>query len=161
MQFVNQFSFLILAGIVLLIPGWIILRSRQSDARWLALGALVTGLIVSFWIFNPGPGSAFDPAELRPGVARPLPTLLEFESPYCLGCMAAQPTVDQVRREHGFELQVLQVNVLDPAAETLLAEYGFQYTPTFILIDQTGTELWRSVGALDPRQVALALEGGR
>jgi len=161
MQFVNQFSFLILSGIVLLVLGWIVLRSRLSDMRWLALGALVVGLIVSFWIFNPGPGSTFDPAELRPGVERSGPTLLEFESPYCLGCMAAQPAVDQVKREYGSELQVLQVNVLDPAAEPLLAEYGFQYTPTFIFIDPTGTELWRSVGALDPQRVALALEGGR
>jgi thioredoxin-related protein len=75
--------------------------------------------------------------------------------------MAAQPTVDQIQRQYGAELQVVQVNVLESAAEPLLAHYGFQYTPTFIFIDRSGTEIWRSVGALDPQQVADSLEAPR
>lgn len=161
MQFVNQFSFLILAGVTFVILGWIILRKGDATTRWAALGALLLGLIFSYWIFNPGPGSAFDLVELTPGADRSLPALLEFESPYCLGCIAAQPTVTQIEREYASELQVVQVNVLDPAAEPLLAHYGFQYTPTFIFIDRSGTEIWRSVGALDPQHVADSMEAPR
>jgi thiol-disulfide isomerase/thioredoxin len=161
MQFINQFSFLLLAGVTFVILGWFILRRGDSTTRWAALGALLLGLILSYWIFNPGPGSPYEVAELQPGADRSLPALLEFESPYCLGCMAAQPTVDQIQRQYGAELQVVQVNVLESAAEPLLAHYGFQYTPTFIFIDRSGTEIWRSVGALDPQQVADSLEAPR
>ena len=160
MQFINQFSFLIFAGTALIILGWIILRSQHPSSRWFALGALLLGLILSFWLFNPGPGDTYNPAELHAGTERAVPLLIEFESPYCLGCMAAQPAVDQVQRQHASGLEVVQVNVLDPAAKPLLSEYGFQYTPTFIFVDTSGAEAWRSVGTLDPQQVALSLEGG-
>ncbi|MFN2149319.1 MAG: thioredoxin family protein [Anaerolineales bacterium] len=160
MQFVNQFSFLIFAAIALLVLGWIILRSQHASTRWFALGALVLGLILSFWIFNPGPGDTFDLAGIQPGTDRSVPLLIEFESPYCLGCMAAQPTVDQVRQEYGSQIDIVQINVLDRAAGPLLAAYGFRYTPTFIFIDASGTEVWRAVGALDPEQVAASLESG-
>ena len=159
MQFVNQFSFLLLAGAVLLILGWIILRSQRSSSRWFALAALLLGLVISYWMFNPGPGTPFNAVELTDGRSRAVPVLLEFESPYCLGCMAAQPSVDQVERQFADELEVLQVNVLDPAAEPLLSHFGFRFTPTFIFIDTQGLELWRSVGTLDPQQVEDSMEG--
>jgi thiol-disulfide isomerase/thioredoxin len=159
MQFVNQFSFLLLAGAVLLGLGWVILRSQRSSSRWFALVALLLGLVISYWMFNPGPGTSFNAAELNNGRNLAVPVLLEFESPYCLGCMAAQPSVDQVKRQYADKLAVHQVNVLDPAAEPLLAHFGFQFTPTFIFIDIHGIELWRSVGTLDPQQVGQSMEG--
>jgi len=161
MAFVNQFSFLLLAGITLLLVGWLILRSRHATARWAALAALATGLVLSYWIFNPGPGDSQDLSGFRPGSPHPTAVLLEFESPYCLGCMAAQSTLDRVRRTYAGDLQVVQVNVLDPGARPLLSAYGFRYTPTFIYIDPSGEERWRSVGTLDPAQVAQTQERAR
>jgi len=35
--------------------------------------------------------------------------------------------------------------------------YAFQFTPTFILFDQAGQEIFRSVGAIDPEVIDKAL----
>jgi thioredoxin-related protein len=72
--------------------------------------------------------------------------------------MAAKPIVDGIEGQHQGELAVIRLNIQDRAARPLLATYGFQYTPTFILFDGEGEELLRSVGAIDPRQVQEVLE---
>lgn len=71
--------------------------------------------------------------------------------------MAVRPVVDGVEREFGAGLKVIRINVQDRAARPLMAEFGFQYTPTFILLDSSGVELWRTVGALDPARVRASL----
>ena len=64
--------------------------------------------------------------------------------------MAAKPIVDGIEREHGASLQVLRMNVRDDSTKPLQSKYDFRYTPTFILFDGMGNELYRSVGAVDP-----------
>lgn len=71
--------------------------------------------------------------------------------------MAVRPVVDGVEREFGDRLKVIRINVQDSAARPLTAEYGFQYTPTFVLLDGTGAEVWRAVGALDPNAIRARL----
>jgi thioredoxin-related protein len=71
--------------------------------------------------------------------------------------MAARPVVDGVEREHGARLEVVRLNVQDPASREAAARYGFRFTPTFIFFDELGREQWRSVGSLDPQQVRDSL----
>jgi thioredoxin-related protein len=54
-------------------------------------------------------------------------------------------------------LRVAHVDVLDPASRPLMERLGFLATPTFILFDAQGRELWRSVGAIDPLEVDRSL----
>jgi thioredoxin-related protein len=56
-------------------------------------------------------------------------------------------------------LTVIRLNVQDRAGRDVAAAYGFQYTPTFILLDGDGQELWRTVGAVDPVAVRQSLAG--
>ncbi|TFH38138.1 MAG: thioredoxin family protein [Anaerolineales bacterium] len=72
--------------------------------------------------------------------------------------MAAKPIVDGIEEQNRGTLSVLRFNVQARATQPLLDEYGFQFTPTFILFDADGVEVLRSVGAIDPRQVQEALE---
>lgn len=72
--------------------------------------------------------------------------------------MAAKPIVDGIEQNHLGELSVVRLNVQSGGARPLLEAYGFQYTPTFILFDGEGEEVFRSVGAIDPQQVDQALE---
>jgi thioredoxin-related protein len=64
--------------------------------------------------------------------------------------MAAKPIVDGIEAEHGEALDVIRLNVQESAAQPLLQRFGFRFTPTFILFDAAGEELWRAVGAVDP-----------
>jgi hypothetical protein len=74
--------------------------------------------------------------------------------------MTVRPVVDAVEREFGDDLLVLRLNVQDPAGQVLGRAYGFQFTPTFVLLDGAGDERWRSVGTLDPARLRAALGGG-
>ena len=62
--------------------------------------------------------------------------------------------------EWGEEVLVLQVNVNLQESRSLVEEFEGQFTPTFVLFDTAGQEVWRSIGSIDPaeaRQQANAL----
>lgn len=67
--------------------------------------------------------------------------------------MTIRPVVDAVEREFGDSLLVIRLNVQDPDHRELALSYGFEFTPTFILFDSDGRELWRSIYLLDPAKV--------
>ncbi len=71
--------------------------------------------------------------------------------------MAARPVVDGIEREHQGRLIVLRLDVQEPVGSAIGARFGFRVTPTFILFDATGTELWRTFGAIDPLEVRRSL----
>jgi len=72
--------------------------------------------------------------------------------------MTVRPVVDAVEREFGEALRVIRLNVQDPAGRALARSYGFEFTPTFVLLDADGRELWRSVFALDPARIRDLLD---
>ncbi len=72
--------------------------------------------------------------------------------------MAAKPIVDGIEQEHAGRLRVIRLNVQDPVSRPLAQELGFRVTPTFIFFDESGTEIWRSVGQIAPEQVRKSLE---
>ena len=57
------------------------------------------------------------------------------------------------------EVLILQLNIHQPANERLIKQLDAQFTPTFVLLDKSGDEIWRQVGAIDAnearQQVAL------
>ena len=71
--------------------------------------------------------------------------------------MAAKPIVDGIEAEHHGRLTVIRINVQEPGFRPLLAQYNFQFTPTFILFDGEGRELFRSVGSIDADRVRRSL----
>jgi hypothetical protein len=64
-----------------------------------------------------------------------------------------KPVVDRLEEELKDKLVVIRVNVQEDAGRSLAHSLGFEYTPTFILFDAQGQELWRQVGALDLQRV--------
>jgi thioredoxin-related protein len=67
--------------------------------------------------------------------------------------MAAKPIVDGIEERHAADLIVIRLNLQDPAGAALADRYGFRVTPTFILFAADGEEVWRQIGAIDPRRV--------
>lgn len=148
MQFINHYSFLILAGAAIFaVLVWILRRgSRKEDL--IALGALLLGLTMAFWLFQPADLSSQSQSTLQiEGASQPV--LIQFESPYCLGCMAAKPMVDSLRAQTGDSLLFMPVDINDPETAALVSRFGAQFTPTFILLDTDGKILYRSVGAVE------------
>lgn len=52
---------------------------------------------------------------------------------------------------------MIHLNVQDAASQPLMQRYGFEFTPTFILLDPSGQLSHKWVGAIDPIQVTQAL----
>ena len=158
MAFVNQFSFLLLAALLLLALFFYLRRREQADGSFMAVVALLIGLTFAYTFFRPVDidKPTQDILEANSGSGQPV--LLEFQSPYCIACMAVEPITKQVESEFAGELDVIRINVLESDAEPLLKRFNFRYTPTFIMLDPLGDELWRTVGVLDPEAVRISIE---
>ncbi len=66
--------------------------------------------------------------------------------------------MNRVESELVNELLVLRVNIQSPAGEEVSKLYASRTTPTFIMFDPQGEEIWRSIGNLDPEKVRASLE---
>lgn len=65
--------------------------------------------------------------------------------------------MDGLEREYEGRLRVLRLDVQSQVGRELAPLYGFQYTPTFILFDAAGNELWRQIGGLDAERLRQSL----
>ena len=63
--------------------------------------------------------------------------------------MRAEPIVNGLEEEWGDQVLVVQVDIHAEENQTLLSSLDVQFTPTFVLYDLKGQEVWRSVGAID------------
>jgi len=66
--------------------------------------------------------------------------------------------VDGIEREFEGKINVIHLNIQDPVGQELGSVFQFQYTPTFILFDGQGEEVWRTIGAIDPSEVRQFLD---
>ena len=91
MQFVNYYSGLIAAGLLLAVGVARVVRRGGKLRDWLILsGVLAVG--VGVWFYLRPVASGLVDASGRP-------VLLEVQSPYCLGCVAVKPAVDRLENE--------------------------------------------------------------
>jgi len=146
MQLFNHYSALIIGVLIFLIVLSAVRRKRQ----WLILVGVMTAYIGAYLALRP--------------VARPstpvagTPMLLEVQSPFCLGCVAAKPMVDRLERDLRDKIVVWRVDVQSDEGRQLMKQYHIEFTPTFILFDVAGKERWRGTGRLDAEAVRYALQ---
>lgn len=81
-QFINQHSYTLGAAVALgLLAIWLF-RDGITLNDLLAFGALVAGLGIAYFLFNPGESSEIDPELVLEEIGSSTPVLLEFQSPY-------------------------------------------------------------------------------
>lgn len=97
-------------------------------------------------------------AEVQAMIGQGTPVLLEFQSPYCVTCMALKPTIDALEAELQGRLIILRINVQEQVGMQLAPAYRFQYTPTFIYFDAEGNERWRIIGSFDEEKLRQELD---
>ncbi len=61
--------------------------------------------------------------------------------------------MDGLEQELSGRLDIIRINIQDRVGRELAPVYDFEYTPTYIFFDAKGSELWRSVGEIDPQKV--------
>ena len=65
--------------------------------------------------------------------------------------------MDGIEREFEGKLLVIHIDVRDPVGKEVGKHFNFKFTPTFILFNSDGEELWRTIGAIDPSEVRRSL----
>ena len=69
--------------------------------------------------------------------------------------------MDRLEAELGSKgLQVIRLNVQDPAGREMSERLRAMGVSTFILFDASGREVWRQVGVIDPQKVRVVMSGG-
>lgn len=157
MALINQYSFLLVSLAAIGLLAFLLLRDGARSSDWVALGSLALGFLLAYSLLQPGPSTAQQAEEALGRIGNGQPVLLELQSPYCLGCMVARPLVDQIERKHQGRLVVIRLNVTEPAGRAAAARYCLLATPTFVFFDPDSTEVWRTVGVIDPALVQRSL----
>lgn len=158
MTLLNQFSYLFLAaGLLLGLAAWLALTGFSR--RKLGVFGVTVLVLALFWAWlRPGTGLTHSaaPTELVIREAR-TPVLVEFYSEYCVGCLAAEATLDALEAEFKGRLSVVRLDMASATGQRLSAQLNAHFTPTFILFDAEGREIWRAVGELNAAAVRDAL----
>lgn len=153
------YSFLAIAIGFLIVTGIILLTNKPKWNDYAAFGMIVLSLAVAWSVVHPRPTQLREGAqEVQSLIGSGTPVLLEFQSPYCMACIAIKPEVDALEKELnnetvGKQIHIIRVNIQEETGMDLAPLYGFQFTPTFIYFDELGNEQWRLVGTFDPQLV--------
>lgn len=81
------------------------------------------------------------------------PTLLEFGSPWCGHCRAAQPLIAAALREHP---RIRHIKIADASGRRLGRSFRVKLWPTLVLVER-GKEIARVVRPRDARAIRDAL----
>lgn len=154
----NQFSFLLVAGLSLAGLLAAFYFTGFSRRKGLALGVVAAAFAVVWLNLRTGTSAIQDAAQAELVIRNARqPVLVEFYSDYCAGCLAARPTLDALERELKGELTVIRLDVASAAGRELGGQLDLRGTPTFILFDSYGREIWRNSGGLDAAEVRAVL----
>jgi len=153
-QLVNQYSALWIAGAFVLLVMLVLFREGPKARDFVALGVVITGLAVAWLLLHPRQTPLMDSSRtVQSMIGQGVPVLLEFQSPYCIRCTQLKPVVDQLEKELPDKLRVIRLNAQEEVGRELAPVYMFEFTPTFILFDAQGGELWRQAGDLDTQHI--------
>ena len=75
-----------------------------------------------------------------------------------MACIAAEPIVNGIKEEFEDNLIVIKIDIQSVTGAKLTSMYGSRVSPTFILLDGLGEEMWRSIGAIDPARVRESIQ---
>ena len=89
-----------------------------------------------------------------PSVA-PKVTFVELGSDKCAPCKEMRPVMDAVQRTFGDQLAIVFYDVWED--EALAREYGIQYIPTQVFLDEDGVEFHRHTGFYPQEQIEAML----
>jgi thioredoxin 1 len=85
------------------------------------------------------------------------PTLADFGWKICIPCKAMKPILEEMAAEYSDRVNVLIVEVYDPAQEKLVTKYGIKSIPTQVFFDKNGKEVTRHIGFISKADILAQL----
>lgn len=161
MSVLNQYSYIIISlialGASLVVMRYFLVSRRAISTTLIGLSVL---MLMGFLLLRPGMSDVNSVETAEDIIRNGNPTLLEFFSNYCAGCLAIRPVVDAISDEISGEFNILRVDIHSPTGRELRELYNFSFTPEFILFNRGGQEIWRSHTPPTSNDLALASGSG-
>jgi thioredoxin 1 len=134
---------------------------RASRLRRLAFTVALLGLLALAGCGS-SPGNAVSPsasaADRSPDTAAEV-TFIELGSDKCIPCKQMRPVMDAIARAFGDQVDIVFYDVWKDDAPA--REYGIQYIPTQVFLDENGVEFHRHIGFYPQEKIeALLVERG-
>jgi len=134
---------------------------RASRLRRLAFTVALLGLLALAGCGS-SPGNAVSPsasaADRSPDTAAEV-TFIELGSDKCIPCKQMRPVMDAIARTFGDQVDIVFYDVWKDDAPA--REYGIQYIPTQVFLDENGVEFHRHIGFYPQEKIeALLVERG-
>jgi thioredoxin 1 len=143
---------------LMVIVGLVLFRNKPRIPEVAAFLVIFIGLTALYFYIRPVQTELVgEAAEVQAMIGQGVPVLLEFQSPYCVACVAIKPTIDAIEQEYSGRLIVLRINVQEQVGMQLAPIYQFQYTPTFIYFAADGSEQWRTISSFDEARLRQEL----
>lgn len=151
-------------GLLVVFIGLRVVRARVllSIAITMALAAILAlGYAV---VLRPGDSDVASLQSADDMITNGQPTMIEFFSNYCAGCVAARPEVDalvqQIDTQLGGSFNVLRIDIHTDFGRTLRERYEFSFSPEFLLFDGNGVIVSRAHTPPSIAQINALVDGG-
>ena len=106
-----------------------------------------------------GAGTSAAPAPAHSATAAPKVTFVELGSDKCIPCKEMRPVMDAIQAAFGDQVKIVFHDVWKD--EEPAREYGIQYIPTQVFLDEDGEEFHRHTGFYPQEEIeALLVEHG-
>lgn len=166
MNIFNQFSYVLFSLAAIGGAALLLWRNRARRSVIAAAVILLSAIAAAGWaLLRPGTQDVDSAQAAQAIIESDRPTLVEFFSNYCVGCMAVRGTVDALvadaETRFGNDLNVLRIDIHTPSGRELRERYGFSYSPEFVIFRGAGVEVWRShVPPTLDQLAAVVVNGG-
>ena len=76
-----------------------------------------------------------------------------------MGCVLSKPIVNGIELDYQNKLRVVHLDARDAENRAIAAQISVKMTPTYVLFDANGTEVWRSMGTVNRPQFDTLVAG--
>jgi thiol-disulfide isomerase/thioredoxin len=152
-SFINRNSYLFTSAVAMLVA-WAL--GSRFGALWsaVAVGGVGVGLALIQRRMRGGASDVASWEGVQEEIGKGRPLLIFLFSDSCGACLATRPIVDNIERDLAGTLDVLRVNVAEAVGQEVRERFGATMVPTIIVLDEHGTERYRTEGRL-PRKRAI------
>jgi thiol-disulfide isomerase/thioredoxin len=162
MDILNQYSYIFVSLFVIAAATF---AARRLRLNWIMTGgigiAAAVIMIVALVVLRPGASDVDSAAAAQALINSGKPTFVEFYSNYCAGCVTVRPVVDlvvsDIQTRYGEDFNILRIDIHTEFGRVLREQYGFSFTPEFVLFNPAGVEVWRSHLPPTSDQINLAI----
>lgn len=143
----NAYS-LVVAVPLLLLAMFMLLPIKRWRVRIPLYAGVVVIALVGFLFLRPGDSNVASTEEANQVIASGEPVFIEFFSNTCTLCLASEPNVKSLTSDIDGRAQILKLNVQDGFAQPIMREFNAFSTPTFLVLNDLGQEVWRQTGSI-------------